>query len=77
MEAATIEIHPKIEIAVGYFDSVAYIISATPNMILTATAKICIPNDSDFLRIRPNTVSGFITIIIPATIVAALNSIII
>ena len=46
-DPATIEIHPKIEIAVGYFDSVAYIISATPKMILTTTAKICRPNDSD------------------------------
>ena len=77
MDAATIEIHPKIEIAVGYFDSAAQIISAIPIMILTTTAKICRPNNSDFLRISPKTVSGLIKMIIPATIVAVPNSIII
>ncbi len=76
-DAATIEIHPMIKIVVGYLDSVAHIISATPIMILITTAKTCRLNDSEFLRIRPNTVSGLITIIMPATIVAVLNSIII
>jgi hypothetical protein len=76
-DAATIEIHPKIKIAVGYLDSVAYIIKATPKMTLTTTAKICRLNDSNFLRSRPNIVSGLIIIIIPATIVAVANSIII
>ena len=76
-DAATIEIHPMIKIVVGYLDSGAHNISAAPKMILTTTAKICRPNDSDFLRIRPKTVSGLITIIIPATIVAMPNSIII
>ena len=73
-DAATIEIHPKIEIAVGYLDSVAYIIKATPKITLTTTAKICRLNDSNFLRSRPNIVSGLIRIIIPATIVAVANS---
>ena len=40
-DAATIEIHPKIKIVVGYLDSVAHIISATPIMILITTAKTC------------------------------------
>ena len=51
--------------------------SATPKMILTTTAKICRPNNSDFLSISPKTVSGLIKMIIPATIVAVPNSIII
>jgi len=49
-DAATIEIHPMMKIAVGYFDSVATIISATPIMILTTTAKTCRPTDFNLLR---------------------------
>ena len=74
-DAATIEIQPMIKIAVGYLDSVAQIISATPIMILITTAKTCRLNDSEFLRSSPKTVSGLITIIIPAMIVAVPNSI--
>ena len=74
-DAATIEIQPKIKIAVGYFDSAAQIISAIPIMILTTTAKICRPNEFNFLCISPKTDSGLITITIPAAIVAAPNSI--
>jgi len=76
-DAATIEIHPMMKIAVGYFDSVATIISATPIMILTTTAKTCRPTDFNLLRSKPNTVSGLTTIINPAMIVAALKRIII
>ena len=75
--AATIEIHPMIKIVVGYLDAAAHMIRATPIMILITTAKICRLNDSEFLRIRPNTVSGLITMMMPATIVAVLKKIII